>query len=64
MKTIETETFDRCTRLQTATIPNCETEIGAKVFYDCDDLTIRARADSKAAKYAKENGFPFEKLAP
>ncbi len=62
MKTIETETFDRCTRLQTATIPSCETEIGAKVFYDCDDLTIRARADSKAAKYAKENGFPFEKL--
>ncbi len=64
MKTVETETFDRCTRLQTATIPSCETEIGAKVFYDCDDLTIRARADSKAAKYAKENGFPFEKLAP
>jgi len=64
MKTIETETFDRCTRLQIATIPSCETEIGAKVFYDCDDLTIRARADSKAAKYAKENGFPFEKLAP
>ncbi|MBP3694938.1 MAG: leucine-rich repeat protein [Thermoguttaceae bacterium] len=64
MKTIETETFDRCTRLQIATIPSCETEIGAKVFYDCDDLTIRARAGSKAAKYAKENGFPFEKLAP
>ena len=62
MKTIETETFDRCTRLQTATIPSCETEIGAKVFYDCDDLTIRARAGSKAAKYAKENGFPFEEL--
>ncbi len=34
--------------------------IGARVFYECDKITIRAPRGSAAERYAKENGIRFE----
>lgn len=55
--TISDNAFAGCTRLKTAIIPNVCKHIGGNVFDRCKDLTIHAKADSYAAKYAEDNGI-------
>lgn len=51
--------FAECSNLRTVTILGKKTELGNKVFDDIQDLTIKAKKNSNAHKYAKNNGINF-----
>ena len=54
--------FWDCKGLENLFIPATVTGFGACVFAGCDSLTISGYANSKAEKYAKENGIKFERI--
>lgn len=55
--TISDNAFSGCTELKTIIIPNVCKHIGENAFDRCQYLTIHAKADSYAAKYAEDNGI-------
>lgn len=60
VRKIEDGAFRGCRSLESIVIPETVTEFGPKIFQDCSpDLVIRGKKDSRAERYATENGIAF-----
>jgi hypothetical protein len=62
MKSIGDSAFSKCKSLEKIVIPDSVTSINRYAFKGYNNITIRAKADSYAAQFARDNDIVLEEI--